>query len=85
MAKVVIIGAGSLGFSSKLTSDILTYEPVFERDPERVFQAMMMDPLTAMSCTPDQIRAMTIELLEAHREFTPILKGKSLAPNLINS
>ncbi|MBT3374932.1 MAG: alpha-galactosidase [Lentisphaerae bacterium] len=57
----------------------LAVKAVFERDPERVFQAMMMDPLTAMSCTLDQIRAMTVELLEAHREFTPILEGKSLA------
>jgi alpha-galactosidase len=50
-----------------------------EQDPERVFQAMAMDPLTAMSCTLDEIRAMTRELLEAHREYVPILEGKTLA------
>jgi len=57
----------------------LAVRAVQERDPERVFQAMALDPLCAMSCTLDQIRAMTRELLEAHREYTPVLKGKSLA------
>ena len=48
---------------------------VQEKDPERVFQAMAMDPLCAMSCTLDQIRAMTRELMAAHREYIPILDG----------
>ena len=50
----------------------LAVRAVQELDPERVFQAMAMDPLCAMSCTLDQIRAMTRELMEAHREFIPI-------------
>ena len=49
-------------------------------DPELVFQAMCMDPLTSMVCTLDEIRAMTSELIEAHREFLPeSFSGKSLA------
>ena len=40
-------------------------------DPEIVFQAMCMDPLTASILTLDEIRAMTAELLEAHRRFLP--------------
>jgi len=31
-----------------------------------------------MSCTLDQIRAMTRELIEAHREYIPVLDGKTL-------
>lgn len=57
----------------------LAVRAVQEQDAERVFQAMALDPLCAMSCTLDQIRAMTQELLEAHREYIPILEGKSLA------
>jgi alpha-galactosidase len=54
----------------------LAVRAVQEKDPERVFQAMAMDPLCAMSCTLDQIRAMTRELMEAHREYIPILDGR---------
>jgi len=54
----------------------LAVRAVQERDPERVFQAMALDPLCAMSCTLDQIRAMTRELMEAHREYIPVLEGK---------
>ena len=57
----------------------LAVRAVQEADPERVFQAMAMDPLCAMSCTLDQIRAMTRELIEAHREYIPVLAGKQLA------
>lgn len=56
----------------------LAVRAVFEQDPELVFQAMAMDPLTAMSCTLDQIRAMTRELLEAHRDLIPVLAGMEL-------
>ncbi|MCK5734850.1 MAG: hypothetical protein KAH21_00175 [Spirochaetaceae bacterium] len=45
-------------------------------NPEYVFQAMAMDPLTAMSCTLDEIRAMTGELLEAHKPWITCLKNK---------
>jgi alpha-galactosidase len=42
-----------------------------ESDPEVLFQAMCMDPLTSAILTLDEIRAMTIELLEAHRAYLP--------------
>ncbi len=45
-------------------------------DPEYVFQAMAMDPLTAMSCTLDEIREMTIELMRAHEPWIPVMKGR---------
>ncbi len=41
------------------------------QDPERVFQAMCMDPLTAAILTLDEIRAMTSELLQAHHGYLP--------------
>jgi alpha-galactosidase len=51
-----------------------------EADPEIVFQAMAMDPLTASVLTLDEIRAMTRELLDAHAGFLPVeFQGKNLA------
>ncbi len=48
-------------------------------DPEIVFQAMCLDPLTASILTLDEIREMTAELLEAHHEFLPeAFLGKKL-------
>lgn len=61
----------------------LAVRAVQQRDPELVFQAMAMDPLCAMSCTLDQIRTMTIELLAAHREYLPVFAGKALSPRKI--
>ena len=40
-------------------------------DPEVVFQAMCLDPLTSTVLGLDDIRAMTCELLVAHRPFLP--------------
>lgn len=40
-------------------------------DPEIVFQAMCLDPLTASILTLDEIRKMTGELLNAHQEVLP--------------
>lgn len=56
-------------------------------EPEYVFQAMALDPLTAAHCTLDEIRAMTGELLEAHKPWLPAFEGKKLAakPVLIGS
>ncbi|MCF7838622.1 MAG: alpha-galactosidase [Candidatus Marinimicrobia bacterium] len=49
----------------------LAVRAVQERDPERVFQALAFDPLTAMACTLDEIRALGRELLEAHQQWLP--------------
>lgn len=49
-------------------------------DPEVVFQAMCMDPLTASVLTLDEIRAMTSELLFAHQTWLPEeMRGRTLA------
>jgi alpha-galactosidase len=42
-----------------------------QADPELVFQAMCLDPLTASILTLDEIRSMTRELLEAHLDVLP--------------
>jgi alpha-galactosidase len=49
-----------------------------ETDPERVFQAMALDPLTGAVATLDDIRAMTRELLAAHAEWLPAFAGRPL-------
>ncbi|MFW6261550.1 MAG: hypothetical protein ACOC6J_08205, partial [Spirochaetota bacterium] len=53
----------------------LAVEAVETRDAEKVFQAMAMDPLTGMSATLDEIRAMTRELMAAHKQWIPIMNG----------
>lgn len=65
----------------------LAVEATLQRNPELVFQAMCLDPLTAAVCTLDQIRAMTIELMEAHRAHIPEFEGRTLAskPILVGS
>lgn len=40
-------------------------------DPELVFQAMAMDPLTAAVLTLDEIRQLSAELLTAHQPYLP--------------
>lgn len=54
----------------------LAVEAVNTRNAETVFHAMAMDPLTGMSCTLDEIRAMTRELMEAHKQWIPVMDGK---------
>ncbi len=65
----------------------LAVDAAIQTDPERVFQAMAMDPLTAAVLSLDEIRAMTIELLEAHRDYLPHFAGRTLAarPVLVGS
>ena len=54
----------------------LAVEAAINADPEILFQAMAMDPLTAMSCTLDEIRAMTRKLMKAHKEWIPVMNGR---------
>ena len=63
----------------QVTVQQLAVEATLESDPEKVFQAMAMDPLTSMKCTLDEIREMTIELMKAHRKYLPLFKGKNLS------
>jgi alpha-galactosidase len=45
-------------------------------DPELVFQACLMDPLTAAVLAPHEIRNMTEEMLKAQARWLPQFKGK---------
>ena len=44
-----------------------------ERSREAAIHALMVDPLTAAVCSPEEIRRMADELLEAERAFIPEL------------
>jgi alpha-galactosidase len=56
----------------------LAVRAALESDPERVFQAMALDPLTGAVGTLDEIRAMTAELLAAHAEWLPAFAERPL-------
>jgi alpha-galactosidase len=64
----------------------LAVRAALESDPERVFQAMALDPLTGAVGTLDDIRAMTAELLTAHSEWLPAFSNRPLParPRLAN-
>jgi alpha-galactosidase len=46
----------------------LLVEAVLGRSREAAVQALMLDPLTAAVCSPEEIRQMFDELWEAERE-----------------
>ncbi len=58
----------------------LAVKAALESDPEVVFQAMALDPLTAAVGTLDEIREMTAELLAAHAQWLPAFSNRRLAP-----
>ena len=47
-------------------------------DPELLYAAVAMDPLTSAVLTLKEIRDMVIEMLEAQREWLPQYEGKAL-------
>lgn len=57
---------------------LLAAEAGIHGDPERVVQAVAMDPLTAAVCTLKEIRDMCREMLEAQRQWLPQFEGKSI-------
>ena len=71
---------------SQVSVQELAVEAALSADPEVVFQAFAMDPLTAAVLTLDEIRALTAELLEALRFCLPAFEGKALAakPRLVD-
>jgi alpha-galactosidase len=56
----------------------LTVEAHFTGDPERIVQAVALDPLTSAVLTLQEIRAMTAELLEAQRDYLPQFAGRKV-------
>lgn len=70
---------------SNISVQSLAVEAAFTGDPEYAVQAIAMDPLTSAVCTLDEVRDMTIEMLEAQRQWLPRFAGKSIAPKPIIS
>jgi alpha-galactosidase len=46
----------------------LMVQAVLERDRQAAFHALLLDPLTAAVCSPEQVRAMFDEMWDAERE-----------------
>ena len=63
---------------SNVTVQTLAVEAGLTGDPERVVQAIAMDPLTCTRCTLSEIREMTAEMLEAEKQWLPQFEGKTL-------
>lgn len=60
---------------------LLTAEASLTGDPESIVHAVALDPLTSAVCTLKEIRDMTVELLEAQRQWLPQFEGKSIKPS----
>lgn len=63
---------------SNITVQTLAVEAGLSGDPERVMQAIAMDPLTSATCTLQEIRQMTFEMLEAEAQWLPQFAGRTL-------
>lgn len=63
---------------SNITVQLLAAEAATKGDPELVFAAMAMDPLTSAVLTLKEIRDMVNEMLEDQREWLPQFEGKAL-------
>jgi len=63
---------------SNITVQSLAAEAAKKADPELVFWAIAMDPLTSSVLNLDQIRNMTIEMFEAEKAWLPQFEGKTL-------
>jgi len=64
---------------------LLAAEAAIHCDPERLVQAVALDPLTSAVCTLGEIREMCAEMLEAERAWLPGFAGKSIAPKPVIS
>jgi alpha-galactosidase len=56
----------------------LAVEASFSGDPERVMQAVALDPLTSAVLTLKEIREMVAEMLDAERRYLPQFRGRTL-------
>ena len=65
---------------SNISVQALAVEAALTGDPEHVMHAIAMDPLTSACCTLAEVRDMTIELLEAERQWLPQYQGRALRP-----
>jgi len=63
---------------SNISVQSLAAQAVYDIDPELVFWAIAMDPLTSAVLDLDQIRNMTIDMFEAEKPWLPHFEGKTL-------
>ncbi|MFP4492860.1 MAG: alpha-glucosidase/alpha-galactosidase, partial [Puniceicoccaceae bacterium] len=56
---------------SNLAMFDLAAEACIRKDIGAAVHALMLDPLTAAVCSPREIRAMTLEMFEAQKEYLP--------------
>ena len=56
---------------SNINVQALTVEAVLQQNPERIYQAAMLDPHTAAELDLDQIWALVNDLLAAHGDYIP--------------
>lgn len=62
---------------SNISAQELAVKAAINGDPEAVYHACMLDPLTAAVLAPHEIRNMVDEMLEAQAPWLPQFKGKS--------
>jgi len=63
---------------TNITMQMLGTEAVVNGDPEMLFAATAMDPLTQAVCSLEETRNMVCDLLEAQKDFLPQFEGKRL-------
>ena len=56
---------------SNIAVQELAVEAILQRDPEKAFQAIALDPLTSAVLSLEEIRKMVDELLAAERDWLP--------------
>jgi alpha-galactosidase len=61
--------------ASNVAVEQLTTEAVLERDLEKAYMAVLLDPLTAAVCSPAQARSMFDEMVEAEKPWLEPLLG----------
>ena len=60
--------------ASNMSMFDLGAQAAIERNVEKAIYALLLDPLSAAVCTPQQIKAMTLELFAAEKPFLPCYK-----------
>jgi alpha-galactosidase len=56
---------------SNLAMFDLAAEACIHKSIEAAVHALMLDPLTSAVCSPQEIRAMTLEMFKAEKEYLP--------------
>jgi alpha-galactosidase len=70
---------------TNINVQMLTSEAALRSDPERLVQAVAMDPLTSAVCTLGETREMCAEMLEAQRQWLPNFANRQIASKPIIS